>query len=378
MTVTQRKHDVSVVIAGKQVTGWISYVLTSSILDPVDTATFTMPWSRAAWDLFAPDAPIKVTLDGVVVLDGFLDDRETPADDDTITISARDRCGRLVQESAPGIDWRGLTLVQLIAKLAAPWFTKVTLSNARNRKVLLGKGKHAVTGSEPVRIDPRVDGLLAEPGQMRWEIIERLLDQAGMIAWSAGDGTELVIGKPNYDQEAQWAFFRPAPGSSRSREGNCSIGVRDSTADRYSRVIVVGGGRGTTSNYGAVLSSRYGEAKDNPGTAEGTGRAFSAPKRLIVQAPTSSIAEAKATAERTLRGRAAHGEVITVRAPAHGQLLAGTRPTLFCPDTMAHVEDERTGRKGLYLVTTCRFESDRKGGERTNLDLVPTGTELSS
>ena len=272
MTVTQRKHDVRVVLGGNEVSNWISYAITSSMLDPVDTASLTMPWSRQAWDLFRKDAPIKITIDGVVVLDGYLDKRASPPTDDVIAIEARDRCGRLVQESAPAIDYRGLTLTQLILKLVYPWFTKVTLSNARNRKLLRGRGKVVLAGNEPVRIDPRPGGLLCEPGQVRWEVIKQLLDQAGLIAWSAGDGTELVIGKPNYEQDVQWTFFRPAPGSSRAAEGNVGIGVEDSMGDRYSRIVVVGSGAGTTSNYGPAVASRYGEAKNNSATRDGEGK----------------------------------------------------------------------------------------------------------
>jgi prophage tail gpP-like protein len=378
VTVTQRQHNVAVVVGGHEVTGWTSYAISSSMIDPVDTAQFTLPWSRAAWDLLKPDQPIKVTIDGVVVLDGHLDDRESPPTDETILISARDRCGRLVQESAPSIDYRGLTLTQLVAKLGSPWFPKVTLSNARNRKVLRGRGRVVLSGNEPVRVDPRPGGKLCEPGQVRMAVIKELADQAELLVWSAGDGTELVVGRPNYEQDVQWRFFRPAPGSSRAAEGNVAIGVKDSTGDRYSRIIVVGAGRGTTTNYGPAVTSRYAEVKDNPATRDGEGKAFSAPKRLLIQHEVHSTAEARAMAAQRMRRANASGEAITVMAPTHGQLVGGTWPTLFCPDTMAHLEDERTGRKGAYLVVACRYESDRGGGERTTLDLVPKGTELSS
>jgi prophage tail gpP-like protein len=378
MTLERAEHKVSIVVDGKEVRGWTEYTITSSMLDPVDTFSMTLPWSRDAWDMLRPERPVRVTIDGITVLRGYLEDRESPPDEDTIVVSGRDLVGRLVQESAPSFAYRGLSTLQLIERLADPWFTKVTLSNARNRKVLRGKGRKAVAGDEPVRVDPRKDGLLAEPGQTRWEIIERLLDQAGWTAWSAGDGTELVVGKPNYEQEVQWRFFRPAPGSARMAEGNVSIGVKDSTGDRYSRIVVVGAGRGTTSNYGAAVAARYAEAKDNPATAEGTGGDFSEPKRLVLQLPVQSTAEAQSNADREMRRRKAQGEAITVRAPLHGQLVGGRFRTIFCPDTLGAVEDERTGRKGAYLVTSCKYTSNRANGERTDMDLVPKGTELAT
>jgi len=372
-------HTVSIVVDGREVRGWTEYQITSSIVDPVDTFSMTLPWNRAAWDALRCDRPLRVTIDGITMINGFLDEREIPDDDDTISVRGRCRVGRLVQESAPGFAYRGLSAAQLITKLADPWFTKVTLSNARNRKVLRGKGRKAVAGEEPLKIDPRKDGLLSEPGQTRWEIIERLLDQAGLLAWSAGDGTELIVGKPNYDQEVQWRFFRPAPGSTRTAEGNVlGLAVMDSTADRYSRVVVVGAGRGTTANYGSAVSSRFAQAKDNPFTIEGDGKDFSAPKRLVVQSPVQSIEEAQAIADRELRRRRSKGETIRVRAPLHGQLVGGSFYTVFTPDTLAAVEDERTGRKGVYLVTSCTYTSNRSSGETTAIELVPKGTELTT
>jgi prophage tail gpP-like protein len=375
--VTRRQHEVHVLAGGKQLGGWMSYAITSSIVDPVDTFTLTLPWSRAAHDLVRTDTPVKVTIDGVVVVNGYIDDRETPSGEDVITIAGRCRVGRLVQESAPGIDWRRLTLQQLVGRLAAPHFTRVTLSNERNRKVLRGRGRKARAASEPVLVDPRPGGLLAEPGQTRWAVIESLLAQAEMLAWSAGDGRELVIGRPNYKQEPQWSFFRPAPGSSRMAEGNAGVDVRESTGDRYSRIIVVGGGAGTDASYGVSTTSRWSDAKDNLRTTDGTGKDFTAPKVLVLQEAVNSAAEASTLARREMARRAAKALAVTVTAQAHGQLVGGSTPTLFCPDTLAQFEDERTGRRGAYLVTTCRYESDREGGERTTMDLVPKGTVLA-
>lgn len=370
-------HTVSIVVDGQEVRGWTDYAITSSIMDPVDTFTMSLPWSREAWDLLRPDRSVRVTIDGVTVLRGMLDDRESPGDDDSITVSGRDRIGRLVQESAPAFSYNGQSLTQVIARLADPWFTRVTLSNARNRRVLRGKGHKAEAGAEPIIVEPRADGMLAEPGQTRWAIIEELLSQAGLMAWSAGDGTELIVGLPNYGQSPQWRFFRPRPGSLRASEGNASIGVRDSTADRYSQVIVVGSGRGTRTNYGAAVASRRGEALDSPHSADGTGEDFTYAKRLVIHSPVQSTREATAMAERELRRRRAQGEVITVSVPWHGQVSGGVYRTIYTPDTMANLECERTGRRGAYLVTSCKYTSRRGDGERTDMELVPRGAELA-
>jgi prophage tail gpP-like protein len=357
------------------VTGWTDYTVKTSLVDAVDTFSLRMPWTSEAWRLLAPDRPVRIILDGVAVVTGFLDESEIPPDDEVISVTGRDRCGRLVQESAPAIDYRGLGVKELVGRLASPWFQMVTLSNARNRRVLRGRGARAAVGSEPVRLDTRV-GTRLEPGQMRWTAIDELLGQAGYLAWSAGDGSELVIGRPNYDQAVQFHFRRPTPGS---RGGNVlGLGVRRSTADRYSRIIVLGSGAGTDASYGLAVSARAGEAKDNPLTVDGEGRDFSAPKRLVIaDAAVSSRAEAQTRAQREMARRNAGALLLSIEAPGHGQVVAGSAPTLFCPDTLARVDDEVTGTSGVYLVVSCNYRGTRTGGATTSLELVPRGTELA-
>jgi prophage tail gpP-like protein len=373
------QHDISVIVDGVQIRDWETYEITTDMTSPVDHFTMRMPFKRAVWDLCRGDRPIKVLIDDVVILTGFIDERLVPEDDEVVEIVGRDRAGRLVDESAPSINFSGLTMKALIERISAPWFTKVTFSNVRNRNVVRGRGRKAKAGAEPLKLftQKRI-GTRIEPGQTRWQVIETLCAQAGVLAWSAGDGSELVIGQPNYDQEPQYRFFMPAADSRRTHQSTVlGMGVRERTADSYSRVIVVGSGTGTDVNYGRTVASRYGEAKNNPATPEGDGDAFSAPKRLIVMRSVASIDEANELAEREMARRDAHAHGVTVRCAGHGQVVAGAFTTIFAPDTIASVEDERTGVKGAHLITACTYRSSRRG-EETLMQLVQSGTELSA
>jgi prophage tail gpP-like protein len=154
--------------------------------------------------------------------------------------------------------------------------------------------------------------------------------------------------------------------------------VRRSTADRYSRVICVGSSIGTTVSYGKNVTARYAEAKNNPATAEGDGLDFSAPKRLIIMRSPSSQAEARELAEREMARRDAHGAGITAVCAGHGQVISGSStPTIFAPDTLASVEDERTGMQGIFLIVACTYRSNRIDGETTTMELVKSGSDLS-
>jgi len=373
------QHDISVIVDGVQIRDWETYEITVDMTSPADHFSMRMPFKREVWDLVRGDRPIRVLIDDVCVINGLIDERLVPEDDESVEIIGRCRGGRLVDESAPSINFSGLTMQSLIEKVADPWFPKVTFSNARNRNVIRGRGRKAKAAGEPLKINTsKKIGTHIEPGQTRWQVIETLCSQADALAWAAGDGSELVIGQPNYDQEPQFRFFMPAADSKRTDESTViGMGVRERTADSYSRVIVVGSGTGTDVSYGSQVAARYGEAKDNPATPEGDGLRFSAPKRLIVVRSVASISEAKELAQREMGRRNAHANALTVRCAAHGQLVAGAFVTIFAPDTIASVEDERTGTKGKYLITSCTYRSGRRG-EETLMTLVPSGTDLSA
>lgn len=378
--ITEPQHVISCVIAGRQIVGWETYEIVTSMLTPADHFQMRIPFDIDAWNLCFPDQPIKIFIDDVCVMNGFLDRRTLPEDDEVVEIWGRDRAGRMVDESSPGFSFAGLELFDVIAKVAAPWFETITFSNARNRAVLRGRGKKARAGGEPLKLrtQKRI-GTRIEPGQTRWKVIEDLCAQAGYLAYSAGDGTELIVGEPNYDQEPQFRFFQPAADSTRASESSVlAMGIHDETADRYSQIIVVGSGQGTDANYGSSVASRFASAKNNPASTAGDGLDFSAPKRLIVQRSVESIAEAQEVADREMAQRDAKGEQITVRAANHGQVIAGPYTTIFTTDTVAAVEDERIDRKGSYLITSCTYRSNRQVGEETSLDLVPKNARLVS
>lgn len=370
------KHVVAIAISGVEVRDPQTYEIQVSMTDVPGTFTMHFRFTREGWDTLRPDRPCLVTIDGVPVISGFIEDSHCSEDGDTIEVSGRCRMARL-QESAPTISFAGLGIQELAQKLASPWFSAVTLSNAQNRNVSRGKGKKARAASEPVKINTRV-GTQIEPGQSRFEALERLLEQAGLLMWSSGDGRKLVIGKPNYDQEIQYRFYRPAEASLRARDSTIlGMRVNRSTGDRFSRVIVVGSGAGTTVNYGSAVAARYGEAKNNPLTVDGEGKDFIAPKRLIVVRAIKSIKEANELAKAEMSRRDASGSAITVRCAGHGQLIGGTYLTIFAIDTLAAVHDEVTGTVGVYTVVSCSYGSGRGEGEETTMELVRKGTEIT-
>jgi prophage tail gpP-like protein len=372
------RHTIGLTVQGKQLYGWTTYNIETSINGGAGTFALTIAFTKERLLMLVPDRVVTVTIDNIPIITGPIDIRNMSEGEDSISINGRDWCGRLVSESAPGFAFAGLDIEALVSKLAAPWFKVVAGDNARNRKVQLGKGHKAKPSSRPKRRHRTHRVTRVEPGQTRWQIIQEVCNQARLLAWSSGDGRELIVSDPDYDQAVQFRFFQPAAASLRIRESTVKgLGVRDSVADRYSQIILVGSGAGTDANYGVSVSARFAEAKNNT-TIDGTGKDFFYPKRLVMQRDVASQADALNEVNFEMAKRDTEGHQVTVLAAGHGQLFEGsTSATIFCPDTIASVEDERIGLAGKYLVTACSYSSGRGAGEETRLTLVKKGAALA-
>lgn len=356
----------------------IDYDIQSSMVEPTDGFRITLPFSKKAWDLCRLDEEVKVSIDGVGILDGFIDDRARLAKDGIMEIAGRDKAGRLVQESIPtttGYD--GLQLVEAVKRLATPWFTTITLSDARNRSVRRGKGHRAAAAGEPAIL--QVKGKLDEdhagrvdPGETRWNMIEQLCSSVGVLCWSSADGRELVIGAPNYKQEIQYLLRH----SNRAGSTVLDLQLRESVADRYALLEVHGAGAGDAAAYGDGVTSFIGTAKDGP-NADGTGRDFLHAKRLVLsQTGLKSNAEAARSAAREMKRRDFRRRQLTAMMHGHGQVIVGMTPTLFAPNTLARVIDDELELDETWLVYACGFRGSRRGGATTQLMLVPRETEF--
>lgn len=367
----------SIAVGGYAIDGWTSYAITSSMLDPCDQFELSRPFDRDAHKLCRTDAEVTVRIDDTPILTGRIDvrDKDTSREESVLTISGRDLVGRLVQESAPDISYDGLDLVEVVKRLASPWFTKVSLSDARNRTVRLGKrGRKAAAAGEDLVIKVKKKTWKVEPGQMRWKIINELCSEAGYMVWAASDGTELIIGQPNYKQGVQFLVAHPDE-TGKVPSTATKIKFTDSVGDRYSMIMALGSGQGSDVDYGEGVASHRGVAYDGPGV-DGVGRDFVVPKRLVlVERTLANIAEAKQHAERDKNRRDFQRHVCNAVMPGHGQVIGNSAPTLFAPNTIARVIDHEQDPPidGNYLIVSCSFRGGREV-ETTDIQLVPSGT----
>ena len=65
--------------------------------------------------------------------------------------------------------------------------------------------------------------------------MQQLAEEEGVLAWSTADGNQIVVGKPNYPQPAQWFIVIPEPLVDGLRRQQRDRGRPMSrTAERYS------------------------------------------------------------------------------------------------------------------------------------------------
>jgi prophage tail gpP-like protein len=388
-----REHRVSIAIDGKEIDGWTEYQIDTSLTEPADSFSLTRPFDIDAWRLCRRDAKVRVLIDGSPRATGFVDDRNKKTSAGTLTIGGRDRAGRLVQESAPRSAYGGQTLLDVIKALASPWFQDVILSNAKNRKVMLGKGSKApaddqaialLKGKDGKSVDP-ITAMFAkssganriDPGRKRWDVITEVASRAGLAAWASADGKTLFVGRPNQGQSATFLFRH----SKRGQSNVIDLDYTESNADRYSMITALGSGASSKADYGEGACSRSGVVYDDPrNTVDGTGRDFQEPKRLILaESGVKDAAEAQRIAQRDKDRRDFERTSLTATCWHHGQAIGGaTVRTNFATDTIARVIDEELEGEldADFLIYAASFKSSRDRGETTDLKMVPRHTEL--
>ncbi len=378
------RHAVRVVLGEREECGAglesdqvLEFDVSSDMLELADPFSLSVPLTPDLWEAAALDSSIRIFIDDSQVLDGFVDERVRSIDKSggsILNISGRDKGGRLVDESAPLKSFYNRRFADVAKDLVAPWFPKVTFSNATNRALIRGRGRRlASVAQEPaVQVGSRKRvARKVEPGESRAEVLRHFLERFHLLGWSSANGREFVVGLPNYKQAPQFFFFVPRAGSKRFHEGNVlEASYRQSCSERYSEIRVVGSSRGDEASYGRNVTSR---------TATVSSEELLHDKHLIVvDDDIRTAGEALARAKREMKLREGAGEQLELTVPGFGQALGGddtTPPALYACDTMSRWEDEELGLKGDWLITAVRYRRS-KNGETSQLSLVPRGTEL--
>lgn len=344
------------------------YQISTDMLSLADRFTLETRITTELWDLCARDTAVEVYIDDSKVLSGRVDSRRKSQNG--ITITGRDRGGRLVDTAAPLLKFKGTRIADFADKLAGELFNEIRLENSKNRRLVAGRRAKATAATEPVQAGKNVRHEVT-PGETRGRALTSILEQAGILVWSSADGESLILGQPNQAQGAAFHFFQPKAGSAREKEANCSIEYTEDCGEQYSRITVCGDGRGTRNAYSRKVT-QIRASVDHPDPD-----LFDLKKELlVVDHDVRNEAECLERARREMAERNAGAIEVVITAEGHGQIQSDSGATaIYHFDSVALVEDEQIGLRDYFFITAADYMGSPED-DFTILRGVPVGTEL--
>lgn len=194
------------------------------------------------------------------------------------------------------------------------------------------------------------------PGETIWEYLDRHARRLGVLMWMSPRG-QLVLGSPHYGQAPLYSFVRRFQNRADDPNTILSGPVRDTLADRVSRVTV----------YGRTHGSDVERARVR---ATATDPDMTVPiEQVIHDNDVRTEAEANRRAKRALAESQARARTVEYQLPDHGM-----GRYLYAADTMARVVDEWAGIDEAMYVTGRTFSRSREAGTGTSVRLARRGS----
>lgn len=194
------------------------------------------------------------------------------------------------------------------------------------------------------------------PGECVWEFLDRHARRLGVLMWMSPRG-QLILGAPHYSQTPRYAFVRRF--ESRDDDPNTILGgpVRDTIADRVSRVTVYGRTHGDD-----VERARCRATATDDEMPLGI-------EMVVHDNDVRTEAEAQRRAKREIAETRMRGRSVEYALPDHGM-----GRYLYAVDTMARVVDEWADIDEAMYVTGRTFMRSRDAGTTTTVRLARRGS----
>jgi len=410
------EHIVELKIGDITIDTWQRIRVEHDMLSAADS--FDMTFGVSSWDPRVEPEPIiqrlrayakafarvELYIDGARQLHGLMDTIRGvggpggPA----IQITGRDLGGQLEDEYMPtSFNYKGLPLLDLLARATAKWSIPIVIGNEDNRVVVTMKKKaHQIKDLEKAKkqkwyknvVGKPVQGyafttgggvsdtltafslvvanrklnkeVKPDPDDTRWDFISDLLRVQDLLGWFAADGT-FIVGVPNYDQEPLFHVTcavktpgMPMPKQRGPDMNNVEEGeVKEAPGQRYSSVYVFG-----RQGKDPIRA----EAHDTELEALGVDRpCYHRDKKV------DSIEEAQRVADRLLIESKIRGTSYSYKLTGFGQ-----GDFLYAFDTVFDVWDDEPSRyvhDQLYCTSLVQEYDGENQGPTTSVTLQPKG-----
>jgi len=347
---------VALLIGGKAHDEWESYEVDSDLLTPADAwrVRLGLPLDAAGENPLpadiVPGAEAQLRVGRELVMTGRIDDVRVRVDKrgHALEITGRDGAATLLDCSAPLVGGRKLSLEDIILRVVRPLgITKVRLAMAKG----VARQREKVT---------------VEPGDTAWDTLAHVAEANGMWPWFDPDGT-LVIGGPDYAEASNPAVATLCLAQRKAGETGvtnvASMERRESVAERYSTITVLGQTHGTEATEG-----KHG-LKSSAVDADLEARW---PRRkIITDYEADSVAVCRSRAQKLLADSRLKGFELRVEVRGH-RINAPGMPghgTLWTPGQRVQVIAPPVGCLGTYFLMARTFVLSRAEGTMTRLSL---------
>ncbi len=393
--------------SGVNITRWESYEIASDFLTPSDAFHFTvgdedLPADQR--DALKVGAGVRLFLNGNPVLAGFIDSVHVSADKhggQKWTVTGRDLLSIAVDSTAdPLLQFKeGCTIADVLKKLFEPLWKAdddFDIDNDANRSAMTSvRGKKLSKGGK--KKGPRelksikLHMLKPHNHEGKFTFAARVAQRQGLWIWASADGEQLIVGKPDFDQEPVCQLRRTFSGTTNV----LSMDVTFSGQNQPSVLIADGFSGGAEFGKGRMkawaLNPYFGVDKDGfilPKVQEVVSKFPEAKQVILTTQPFT-----KRIAEMPIRPMFLHDDEahtpeelenfvrremsllmreslkVHVVVEGHGQSTTdGFIP--WAVDTTVKVTDEVSGLDETMYVLSRHFTKDRHGGTHTSMELI--------
>jgi prophage tail gpP-like protein len=393
---------------------WTSYEFSTDFLTPADSFHFELGLDEGGLpedqkDALRFGARLELRLESATLAAGRIDALEVSTDRNSgghYTVRGRDALGQALDIVAdPTFQLKeGGTLAELLKRLFAPlgWTddSHFEIDPAADREARSGiRGKPMTRGGKKKAPKPLKSFVLHQTKPYNHESVfhfaSRVAQRHGLWIWASADGKKLIVGKPDFDQEAVFELRRSADGHGNILSGSVSYDMTDQPsmilADGFSgggefgksriRAYAINPILGLDDNgneipeIAKVLETHKGAVKVDIPKGSFLLRGAGIPFRPMFlhddESKTQEQLENFVKREMSLLVRKAVSAHYVVEG--HGQTINGNF-VAWAVDTVVHVVDDAADLEEDLYVLGVHFSKSRSGGTTTRLDLVRLGS----
>jgi prophage tail gpP-like protein len=410
--------------AAVRIVDWISYDFSSDFLTPTDSFSFQLGvdesgLSDAVRGALKLGAEVQLHVESNILATGLIDNIEVAASRSggaMYTIHGRDLLGQTLDTVAdPTFHIKnGGTLGELLKQQLEPfgWFedgdfvfdndanrdarkgkrgTKTRKSSGTSSSTRKQRRKKTTTGPKPTSAE--LHQTKPYNHESVFHFCSRVAQRHGLWLWCTADGEQIVVGKPDFDQDPEFVLHRGRDGRGNILSGS----VRYNLSEQPSIIIADGFAAGGSGEFGKgrvksyIINPMLGltdEAepiaeitellKKHPGAAQQTlaaasfaFRAANIPFRPMFlhddESKTQEQLNAFVKREMSLMYRRA--VTCSYVVEGHGQETEDGF-VAWAPDTMVDVDDGVAELREQMYVLGVSFHKARGGGTTTHLELI--------